>query len=170
MNAIDRIKKRFEIKLPYQPATEPASPAPPPCQCGHAQHWRAHHQTQWRCGRCTPPPARSLVAEWWPVQAVAVGGDSRQLAVITGEHLQPSPAAPQSPQIASSPPRVTSESHVTFCKPWCEQCGGWRGIERTYSDESHTIHCLTCKSELPEIPRERPAKEKNKNHDEEIAA
>jgi hypothetical protein len=142
MNAIDRIKNRFEIKLPDKPEVELSQPAPPPCQCGHDQHWRAHHQAQWRCQRCTPPPTRSLVAEWWPVEPAT-----------TGE--------PNTAPLRPEPVKMVDESHVTFCRPWCECCGGWRGIERTYSDGSHTIHCLTCKADLPEVPRERPKKQKS---------
>lgn len=144
---IDQLAQKFAPKKIVE--SQPASPSPPPCQCGHTQHWRAHHQTQWRCGRCNPPPAKSLVAEW-----AGVVGDSAT-----------EPPAPQSPQESLSPSRLTSETHVTFCKPWCEQCGGWRGIEREWSDGSHAIHCLTCRAELPEVPRERQAKEKNKNRE-----
>jgi len=149
MNAIDRIKSRFEIKLPDRLGSEPLPASPPPCQCGHTQHWRAHHQTHWRCFRCTPPPARSLVAQWWP--------DEADTAKQAGELSTAPQSSPESPESR----RVTSELNVTFCKPWCESCGGWRGIEQTFNDGTHTIHCMTCKAELPEVPREREKEQKS---------
>ena len=148
MNAIDRIKNRFEIKLPDQAASEPVATSHPPCRCGHTQHWRAHHQTDWRCVRCTPPPARAFVAEWWPAEPATTGGDSRQ------------PAAP-------AKPTITAQLLVTYCKPWCDHCGGWQGIETTWSDDSHRIECRTCRAEMPEVPRERPVKENKKTDESE---
>jgi hypothetical protein len=60
-------------------------------------------------------------------------------------------------------PTLAGESLVTYCMPWCESCGGWQGKERVWSDWSIEIHCATCGSEMPEVPRVRPARGKTKS-------
>lgn len=68
------------------------------------------------------------------------------------ESCQPPPSRSLVARWSDCTPRLTSETWVTFCRPWCPNCGGWRGIERNYSDWSTTLACSTCGTELPEVP------------------
>jgi hypothetical protein len=75
------------------------------------------------------------------------------------ETCSPPPSRSLVARWSDATPGMTSELLVTFCRPWCESCGGWQGRERNYSDWSSELACATCGAELPEAPRPRVSKE-----------
>ena len=126
MNFLDSITSRFEIKNPSKILDVVLPPAATDPDPG----------VPCRCGCC----------RWW----LPVGQSDWRC-----ETCSPPPSKSLVARWSDATPRLTSESLVTFCRPWCEYCGGWRGRERTWSDWSIELNCFTCGAELPEVPRLR---------------
>lgn len=107
-----------------------------------------------------------------PIAGADVAVKKNLLAMRTGI----APATVQSPLVAKpdlplqtrAAVSIIEQSQVTWCKPWCESCGGWQGIERVYSDGSYTIRCLTCRAAMPDRPTERKPKVKNDQQTQEV--
>lgn len=124
MNLLDSISSRFEIKISSAPeADAQALPIAP----------AADPDAPCRCG----------CSRWWLPHGQAGW---------RCESCQPPPSRSLVARWSDCTPRVTSEAWATFCRPWCPCCGGWRGIEREFSDGSIELKCSTCKTDLPEVP------------------
>jgi hypothetical protein len=49
-------------------------------------------------------------------------------------------------------PEIESKAILTYCKPWCDQCGGWQAIETVWTDGRVEVACRTCRAAMPDQP------------------
>jgi len=153
------------------------------CPICSEKKWRHNAEKNlWLCDSCSPlhgekiifPVASAPVAPVAPVASVPMAAAEPSVPCSCGccrwwlpvgqsdwrcETCSPPPSRSLVARWSDATPRMTSELLVTFCRPWCEFCGGWQGRERNYSDWSSELACATCGAELPEVPRPRVSKE-----------
>lgn len=47
---------------------------------------------------------------------------------------------------------IESKAILTYCKPWCDHCGGWQAIETVWTDGRVDVACRTCRAVMPDRP------------------
>lgn len=67
------------------------------------------------------------------------------------EEIQATVAVPDV-AVETAEPEVVLKCLLTHCRPWCVNCGGWHGIETSWSDGRVDLQCRTCKADMPEQP------------------
>jgi hypothetical protein len=74
-------------------------------------------------------------------------------SATTAEEKMP-PEISGEEKFSSEPPEpvVVVKALLTHCRPWCDRCGGWQGIEITWSDGQVELKCRSCRADLPERP------------------
>ena len=124
---LNQIVEKFSTEV--VPVSSPSDDVEQCDRCNSAEWWLPKNQSRWRCVHCEPPISEALV-------------DNRRGSSIIEEE---------------QPSDEPSELILTACRPWCERCGCWRGIELTWPDGRSETRCWTCKATMPVRPRLGPS-------------
>ena len=124
--------------------------------------WQRRHGKKFLvCGSCDPvegnespsPLADDVLADIEPGECVACGSRDTWQNLAGDwrcEACSPPPSESLVADRRSDRPTVVSVLILTACRPWCEACGCYRGVETAWSDGRCETRCWTCKREMSE--------------------